>query len=93
MHINTTIDDELIHQARQLSGWQTTTDLIEQALRAWIELKTTLPHTIDSTAQFTASSPPYHDLDFLAGTWTEPDSREFFANLADLSQIDEELWR
>jgi len=93
MHINTTIDDELIHQARQLSGWQTTTELIEEALRAWIELKTTPPHAVNSTAQFTVSSPPYHDLDFLAGTWTEQDSREFFANLADLSQIDEELWR
>jgi uncharacterized protein (DUF433 family) len=37
------------------------------------------------------SSPPYHDLDFLAGTWTEQDSREFFANLADLSQIDDDF--
>jgi hypothetical protein len=34
MHINTIINDELKHQARQLSSWQTTTDLIEQALRA-----------------------------------------------------------
>jgi len=93
MYITTTIDDELIHQARQLSGWQTTSDLIEEALRAWIELKTTSLHAIDSTAQVMVSSPPYHDLDFLAGTWTEQDSREFFANLADLSQIDEELWR
>jgi len=93
MYINTTIDDKLIHQARQLSGGQTTSDLIEQALRAWIELKTSPPHAVDTTAKVTVSSPPYHDLDFLAGTWTEQDSREFFANLADLSQIDEELWR
>lgn len=83
MHITTTIDDELIHQARQLSSWQTTTELIEEALRTWIELKTSPPHAVGAAAQLTMSSPPYHDLDFLAGTWTEQDSREFFANLAE----------
>ena len=92
MHLTTTINDELIHQARQLSSWQTTTELIKEALQAWIELKTP-PPAVGASAQLTVLSPPYHDLDFLAGTWTEQDSREFFANLADLSQIDEELWR
>ncbi len=62
----------------------------DKGSQAWIELKTAPRHTIHTAAQ---STPPYHDLDGLAGTWTESDSREFFANIAELTRIDEELWR
>ena len=37
--------------------------------------------------------PIHHDLDTLAGTWTEQQSKEFLSTLSDFSQIDEELWR
>ena len=35
----------------------------------------------------------FHDLDRLAGTWTEQESAEFEAQLAAQRSIDEELWR
>lgn len=35
----------------------------------------------------------YHDLDLLAGTWTEEDAREFSQNTAIFNQIDEQLWQ
>jgi len=36
--------------------------------------------------------PTYHDLDDLAGTWTEQDEKEFNKNTKDLRKIDKELW-
>jgi len=35
----------------------------------------------------------YHDLDYLAGTWTEEDDREFLQAAEDFDKIDEELWK
>ena len=35
----------------------------------------------------------YHDLDDLAGTWSEEEKEEFDEALAPLSRIDEELWQ
>lgn len=35
----------------------------------------------------------YHDLDHLAGTWSEAEAAEFDAELARQRQIDPELWR
>ncbi|MEA3336090.1 MAG: hypothetical protein U9R25_09300 [Chloroflexota bacterium] len=35
----------------------------------------------------------YHDLDHLAGTWTEQDCEEFEQQLATQRGIDEDLWR
>jgi len=37
--------------------------------------------------------PTYHDLDALAGTWSEEDAAEFDRATASFRQIDEELWR
>ena len=34
----------------------------------------------------------YHDLDDLAGTWSEEEKREFDEAIAPLSRIDEKLW-
>jgi len=33
-----------------------------------------------------------HNLDHLAGTWSEEDAREFEEATADFGQIDEEMW-
>lgn len=38
-------------------------------------------------------SPPYHNLDDLAGTWTEEDAAIFESAIADFERVDEELWR
>lgn len=35
----------------------------------------------------------HHDLDHLAGTWSDADVREFGAAIDPLAQIDEELWK
>jgi len=35
----------------------------------------------------------YHDLDYLAGTWTEEDDIEFLKATENFNKIDEELWK
>jgi len=35
----------------------------------------------------------HHDLDDLAGTWTEEEAREFDDVVREFSRIDEELWK
>ncbi|AFZ11877.1 hypothetical protein Cri9333_0962 [Crinalium epipsammum PCC 9333] len=35
----------------------------------------------------------YHDLDFLAGTWTADDETEFLSNTNDFNKIDKNLWQ
>lgn len=35
----------------------------------------------------------HHDLDDLAGTWTDEEAREFDVVVSEFSRIDEELWR
>ena len=37
--------------------------------------------------------PPYHDLDSLAGTWSETDTAEFVNAISDFEQVDNNLWR
>ena len=37
--------------------------------------------------------PRYHDLDSLAGTWTEEDEREFAVIQKGFSRIDSDLWQ
>ena len=35
----------------------------------------------------------YHDLDSLAGTWSKEEHDEFVQAIADLDQVDEQLWQ
>lgn len=35
----------------------------------------------------------YHDLDYLAGTWTEEDAEAFTKATEDFNKIDKELWQ
>jgi hypothetical protein len=35
----------------------------------------------------------YHDLDHLAGTWSEKDFKEFQKNVEYLEKVDKELWK
>jgi hypothetical protein len=41
----------------------------------------------------TLTGPPYHDLDFLAGTWSEEEAREFEKNTSEFRRIDPEMWQ
>jgi hypothetical protein len=36
---------------------------------------------------------PYHDLDYLAGTWTKEDETEFLLNTEQFNEIDQQLWQ
>lgn len=40
-----------------------------------------------------ANGQTYHDLDALAGTWTEDDVRSFDAAVADFARVDQDLWK
>jgi hypothetical protein len=35
----------------------------------------------------------YHDLDALAGTWSDDDARSFDAAVADFGRVDQDLWK
>lgn len=35
----------------------------------------------------------YHDLDSLAGTWSEEQANEFLKAIADFERVDEKLWQ
>ena len=39
-----------------------------------------------------AQLPTYHDLDALAGTWSDQETAEFLKAIARLNEVDEELW-
>jgi len=43
--------------------------------------------------EFYLRRPPYHDLDSLAGTWSEEDAAEFASATSDFEQVDQQLWR
>ncbi len=40
-----------------------------------------------------SNSYPYHDLNYLAGTWTEEDETEFLLNTQKFQEIDQQLWQ
>ncbi len=39
------------------------------------------------------SSTRYHDLDALAGTWSDEEKNEFARAISSLDQIDKEMWK
>ena len=40
-----------------------------------------------------ANGPPYRDLDFMAGTWTEAETQEFLEIVGEFRRIDPEIWQ
>jgi hypothetical protein len=68
----------------------------EQASQRGVDKETfvvQLIHRGIDLEQKKAQLPTYHDLDALAGTWSEEDAAEFDRATASFRQIDEELWR
>ncbi len=51
------------------------------------------PTTISTSPPTDNLSGPYHDLDFLIGTWTDVDLAEFEAATAEFRQIDPDIWK
>ena len=40
-----------------------------------------------------SAAAPYHDLDALAGTWSEEETKAFLATVAAFARVDEDLWK
>jgi hypothetical protein len=51
------------------------------------------PETLETAEKHLSNSYPYHDLDYLAGTWTKEDETEFLLNTQQFNQIDQQLWQ
>ncbi len=62
----------------------------QQAKQQNIALNEFLLHLIRTGLQML--QPIYHDLDNLAGTWSNEDERIFEQVVSDFGQIDESLW-
>ena len=56
--------------------------------------KSALARGLDSvSASSVANGPPYRDLDFLSGTWTEVEAKEFLNIVDGFRCIDTETWQ
>jgi hypothetical protein len=49
--------------------------------------------TLETAEKNLSNSYPYHDLDYLAGTWTKEDETEFLLNTQQFNEIDQQLWQ
>jgi hypothetical protein len=49
------------------------------------------PETLETAEKNLSNSYPYHDLDYLAGTWTKEDETEFLLNTQQFNEIDQQL--
>ncbi len=52
MQLNTMIDDNLMRQAKQVSGLRTEREIIETALRLWLKTQQTESQQADTEAAF-----------------------------------------
>jgi hypothetical protein len=90
--VTITIDlpTDLLHQAEATAAERGLhlNDLVEHGLRLAIEH----PPAADQPASGGAHL-RYHDLDHLAGTWSEEEFAEFEEHLSAQRSIDEDLWR
>jgi hypothetical protein len=78
---------------------------LDKATRAWIQDEarrtgTSLEEVIERLIQRsvalerqTEQAQRYHDLDSLAGTWSEEETNAFRAATADFAQVDPALWQ
>jgi hypothetical protein len=49
--------------------------------------------TLETSEKQLDNSYPYHDLDYLAGTWTQEDEAEFLLNTQQFNEIAQNLWQ
>jgi hypothetical protein len=70
--------------------------LQEESLRQGIDIETMVHIYIKQGLPISNrhnESSAIHDLDALAGTWSESDFEEFSRTVADFSIVDEDLWK
>ena len=69
--------------------------LEKEAAATGRSLNKTVIHLLEKATGLSGPPPNqsrFHDLDDLAGSWSEKQTREFDQNLQDLRQIDPDLW-
>ena len=65
-----------------------------EARRRGVDVATVARDLLREAAPPAPASPSgYHDLDPLAGTWTDADLQEFESAIGDFGRIDPELWK
>ncbi len=75
---------------------ETAAKLKEEALRKNLSVNALILQLIQRGIGLKVPSgrrPVFHDLDALAGTWTEEEAAEFLESIRDFEEVDEELWR
>lgn len=72
------------------AGW-----IAEEAKRRGVTIEELIIQLIEKAVSEERSSEQlhaYHDLDSLAGTWTDEQASEFLDAVADFESVDEKLW-
>lgn len=98
------VDDILLQQAQEVLGGKSDSETVEVALMEVLRMKK--PAEMEETSSFEVrepsscgsrvdreSLPVYSDLDFLIGSWSEDEAREFAEATEDFERIDPALWR
>jgi plasmid stability protein len=77
------VDDNTMHRLR------------EEAARYDISMNTLILNLVKNGLGFTSKRTlnVYHDLDALAGTWSEKKAQTFLKDISDFEQIDKEIWK
>lgn len=67
----------------------------EKARKEGLSLNRAVVRLLEEAAGVTARGKPvvHHDLDHLAGTWSQAEYDEFMASLRDQRQVDPEMWK
>jgi len=66
--------------------------LKQEAKRLHISVNVLILKMIEQGLGFSRPKRKYHDLDHLAGTWSEEEAEEFENNTKYFEKIDKELW-
>lgn len=69
--------------------------LKEEAARYEISVNTLILNLVKNGLGLSSQRtlPIYHDLDALAGTWSEKKANAFLKDISDFEQIDKEIWK
>lgn len=82
------LDDETFRRL-QIEAQRRGVDL-ESAARS--VLASNLP-AVEQTPRGATNGPPYHDLDFLVGTWSEDEAQSFLDAVSQFRPIDRDVWQ
>jgi hypothetical protein len=66
--------------------------LKQEAKKLHISVNTLILRMIQKGLGFTHEKTEHHDLDDLAGTWSDSDAKDFEKNTEYFEKIDKELW-